>query len=237
MATEDQVSPIPRARAVSCQACRRWRWAIIRTDVRGAPLRVCQRGQAGKHVLNASFSHIGPEADGGRTGCFTLDRWGNFLSKVCSHNENPDRYAAAICIRVRSDGLFADILLAKAAACPCCETLSGPQMLSGCYEVFVERLLLFLLGCLLGCLFCLLRFLGHVALRDPKNWFNASRVSTRMNSEYTTIAKLILPASKRVNERHAVATCDRAKHSRDARPLSLIGLVVRWTIMNVRARD
>jgi hypothetical protein len=47
-----------------------------------------------------------PEADGGRTGCFTLDRWGDFLSKVCSHNEKPDHYAAAICIRVRSDGLL-----------------------------------------------------------------------------------------------------------------------------------
>jgi hypothetical protein len=89
-----------------------------------------------------------------------------FPPKVYSHNENPDRYAAAICIRVQADVCCADILPAKAAASPCCETRSGPQMLSGCY--FVEPLLLFLLGCLLGCLLCLLRFLGHVALRDPK---------------------------------------------------------------------
>ena len=88
-------------------------------------------------------------------------------------------------------------------------------MLSGCYEVFVERLLLFLLGCLL-CLLSLLRFLGHVALRGPKSWFNASRQSTCMHSEYTTIAKLIRLASKRVNDRHAVASCDRTKPSRDA---------------------
>ena len=30
---------------------------------------------------------------------------------------------------------------------------------------------------------------GHVALRDPKNWLNASRPSTRTDSEYTTITK------------------------------------------------
>jgi len=60
---------------------------------------------------------------------------------------------------------FADILWAKAGACPCCERRNGPQMLSGCYEIFVERLLLFLLGFL--CLLCLLRFLGHVTLRGP----------------------------------------------------------------------
>jgi hypothetical protein len=29
-----------------------------------------------------------------------------FLAKVCSHSEKPDRYAAAICIRVRPDGLL-----------------------------------------------------------------------------------------------------------------------------------
>jgi hypothetical protein len=29
-----------------------------------------------------------------------------FLAKVCSHNEKPDRYAAAICIRVRPDCLL-----------------------------------------------------------------------------------------------------------------------------------
>ena len=38
-------------------------------------------------------------------------------------------------------------------------------MISGCYVAFAERLLLFLLA---GLLLCLLRFLGHVALRDPQ---------------------------------------------------------------------
>jgi hypothetical protein len=83
----------------------------------------------------------------------------------------------------------------------------GPQTLSGGHKVFVERLLLFLLGCLL---LCLLRFLGHVALHDPQGWFNASRRSTRMHSEYTTIAKLILRASKKVSARHSVATTAKA---------------------------
>src|SRR5258705_11517634 len=72
---------------------------------------------------------------------------------------------------------------------------------------FVERLLLFLLGRLLGCLLCLLRFLGHVALHHPKSCLNAGRPSTCMHSEYTIILKLIPRASKRVNDGHAVATC------------------------------
>src|SRR5207253_4225398 len=80
---------------------------------------------------------------------------------------------------------------------------------------FVERLLLFL-GCLL-CLLCLLRFLGHVALRDPKSWLDASRQSACIDSEYTIVAKLILRASKRVNDHRTVATCNRTKPSPDAR--------------------
>src|SRR5881396_2397642 len=80
---------------------------------------------------------------------------------------------------------------------------------------FAERLLLFLLGCLL-CLLCFLRFLGHVALRDPKSWLNASRPSTCMHSPYTTIENLILRVSKKVNDRRAVATTAkrRASHRR-----------------------
>jgi hypothetical protein len=64
---------------------------------------------------------------------------------------------------------------------------------------FQSRLLLFLLGCL--CLFCLLRFLGHLPLRVPQVWLNASQHSACIRSAYTTIAKLIPLASKKVNER------------------------------------
>ena len=77
---------------------------------------------------------------------------------------------------------------------------------------FVERLLFFLLDCLL----CLLRFLGHVALRDPKSWLDASRQSTCIDSDYTTIAKLILRASKKVNDRHRRDLRPRTKPSRAA---------------------
>jgi hypothetical protein len=76
---------------------------------------------------------------------------------------------------------------------------------------FAERLLLFLLSCLL----CL-RLLGHVALRDPQSWLSASRQSTCIHSDFTTIATLILRASEMVNDRHTVATCDRTRPSRDA---------------------
>jgi hypothetical protein len=81
--------------------------------------------------------------------------------------------------------------------------------------MFSSNLLLFLLGCLL-CLLRFLRFLGHVDLRDPQSWLNASRPSTCIHSEYTTIAKLILHASNKVNDGHTVATRDRTKSSRDA---------------------
>jgi hypothetical protein len=84
-----------------------------------------------------------------------------------SPNEKPNRYATAICIMVRSDCLLLDTLSAKAAACPGAKGRNGPQTLSGCRQVFAERLFLFLLGCLL-CLLSLLRFLGHVALRGPQ---------------------------------------------------------------------
>jgi hypothetical protein len=67
------------------------------------------------------------------------------------------------------------------------------------------RLLLFLLSCLLR-LLCLLRFLGHVALRDPQSWLIASRHSTCKQSDYTTISKLKFLASNKVNERHIFAT-------------------------------
>ena len=49
------------------------------------------------------------------------------------------------------------------------------QTLSGCHDFFVERLLLFLLGCFL-CFLRLLCFLGHIILRDPQSWINAGHL-------------------------------------------------------------
>jgi hypothetical protein len=57
--------------------------------------------------------------------------------------------------------------------------------------------------------FAFFAFLAMLPSVIPKVDSNASRVSTCTNSEYTTIAKLILRVSKRVNDRHTVATCDR----------------------------
>ena len=103
------------------------------------------------------------------------------LRSIFLQQESPDRYAAAVCIAIRSD-CYADILKAEAATCPRCEGAAGLlQTLSGCHDVFVERLLLFLLGCFL-CLLRLLRFLGHVALRDPQNWINASHLACIQNT-------------------------------------------------------
>ena len=88
---------------------------------------------------------------------------------------SPDRYAAAICIAIRSD-CYADALKAEAAIRPCCEGAAGLlQTLSGFRDVFVNGLLLFLLDCFL-CFLRLLRFLGHVALHDPQSWTNANHL-------------------------------------------------------------
>jgi len=71
------------------------------------------------------------------------------------------------CTRSGPTVVTPDNLSARPAACPRCEARNGLQMLSGSYEVSVERLLLFLFRWLL---LCLLRFLGHVALRDPQKF-------------------------------------------------------------------
>jgi hypothetical protein len=87
-------------------------------------------------------------------------------------NEKPDRYAAAICIRVRRDGFAARIFCWRSCRLSVLKGGTGLRR----YPDFMRfrRLLLFLLGCLL-CFLCLLRFLGHVPLRGPWSLLNASR--------------------------------------------------------------
>src|SRR3954454_23152212 len=63
----------------------------------------------------------------------------------------------------------------------------------------VERLLLFLLSRLLG-LLCLLRFLRHVTLRPSQKLVQCKSTSTCIDAEYTTFAKFIVRASKKVND-------------------------------------
>jgi hypothetical protein len=50
--------------------------------------------------------------------------------------KNPDRYAAAICIRVRPDCLFRGYSVDEICACPYCEGHNGPQTLSGTLRGF-----------------------------------------------------------------------------------------------------
>ena len=69
--------------------------------------------------------------------------WQYFKRRSVRTVKNPDRYAAAICIRVRPDCLFRGYSVGEICACPCCEGHTGPWTLSVCYEVFAERLLLF----------------------------------------------------------------------------------------------
>jgi hypothetical protein len=62
--------------------------------------------------------------------------------------------------------------------------------------------------------FAFLAFLAMLPSVIPK-LFNASR-TRHAKTEYTTIAKLILRASKKVNGGHAVARCGWANLSHDA---------------------
>jgi hypothetical protein len=64
--------------------------------------------------------------------------------------------------------------------------------------------------------FAFFAFLAMLPSVIPKSWLNASRPSTCIHSEYTTIAKWILHASKKVNDGHTVAPCDLTTPSRDA---------------------
>jgi hypothetical protein len=65
--------------------------------------------------------------------------------------------------------------------------------------------LLLLFAALLLCL-RLLRFLGHVALRDPKKLVQCKSSIDMHLQEYTTIAKLIRQLAKKVNDGHSLAT-------------------------------
>ena len=55
--------------------------------------------------------------------------------------------------------------------------------------------------------FAFFAFLATLPSTIPRFRFNASRPSTCIDTEYTTIAKLILRASKKVNGGHTVARC------------------------------
>ena len=54
------------------------------------------------------------------------------FDQVARSYEKPDRYAAAICIKVRSDCSLRGYSATKAVADPCYEGRNGPQTLSEC---------------------------------------------------------------------------------------------------------
>jgi hypothetical protein len=76
-------------------------------------------------------------------------------------NEKPDLYAAAICIKVRSDHLVAR--LPPVCSVPAIRR-TGRRREPSAPKVSFARLLLLFGGLFLRCLFRLLRFFGHVTL-------------------------------------------------------------------------
>jgi hypothetical protein len=54
--------------------------------------------------------------------------------RLLKSQRKPDRYAAAICIRVRPDGLLFEYSVGESCRCPGCEERNGLQMLSGPME-------------------------------------------------------------------------------------------------------
>jgi hypothetical protein len=79
-------------------------------------------------------------------------------------------------------------------------------MLPDAMKLSSNRYFFFFLAVFLAVFFAFFAFLAMLPSVIPKSWFNAGRVSTCTNSEYTTITKLILRASKRVNDRRTVTT-------------------------------
>ena len=118
---------------------------------------------------------------------------------------------------------FADILSAKAGACPCCEGHNGPQTLSGTLRVFPGVYFFFLFDVFFAVFFAafavFFAFFAFFAMFPsviPKVGSMQNRHSICIHSDYTIIAKLIPRASNRVNGRRTVATCGRARRLRDA---------------------
>ena len=85
-----------------------------------------------------------------------------------SLNEKADLYAAAICIKVRSDCSLRGCSATKAAADPCCEGRNGPQTLSEFYEVSSNDYFFFFLAVFLAVFFAFFAFLAMLPSIFPK---------------------------------------------------------------------
>ena len=128
-----------------------------------------------------------------------------FPAKVYSHNENPDRYAAAICIRVRADVCCADILSAKLPPVHVAKRLADLRLYPDA-SFLLNRYFFFFLAVFLAVFFAFFAFLAMLPSVIPKVASMQVGYRRALNSQYTTIAKLILRPSKRVNDRHTVTT-------------------------------
>jgi hypothetical protein len=125
--------------------------------------------------------------------------------------KNPDRYAAAICIRVRPDHLFRGYSVgnsAPARAAKGITDLRRYRMLRGLSPNGYFFLPLDVFFAVFLAAFAVFAFFAFLAMFASASWLNANRPSTCMDSEYTIIAKLIPRASKTVNDGHTVATCE-----------------------------
>jgi hypothetical protein len=131
--------------------------------------------------------------------------------------ESPDRYAAAFCIAIRSD-CYADILRAEAASCPCCEGAAGFRRYPDAMKSSSNGYFFFFFVVFFA-FFDFFAFLAMLPSVIPKVGL-MQVISTCMHSKYTTIAKLILNASKKVNDRRAVATTTKS-----------LGLAVEQTVL------
>ena len=98
--------------------------------------------------------------------------------------------------------------------------VTDPQSLSGRLEILAERYFFFFFLVVFFAFFAFFAFLAMLPSVVPKKVASCKSTSTCMHSEYTMIAKLISHTSKKVNERHAVATSDRrtscVTHAHDA---------------------
>ena len=105
----------------------------------------------------------------------------------------------------------ADNLSSKAGACARYEWRSGPQPLSGRYEVLSNSYFFFFLADFF--FFAFFAFLAMLPSVTPK-LAQCKSTSTCIHSEYTTISKLIPSASNKVNDRHIVAACGTGRSCR-----------------------
>jgi hypothetical protein len=117
--------------------------------------------------------------------------------------KNPDRYAAAICIRVRPDCLFRGILSARSASVRAAKGITDLRRYPDVMSFSLNVYFFFLFDVFLAVFFAF-AFLAILPSVTPKV-AQCKSTSTCIRSDYAIIAKLILRASKRVNDRHILA--------------------------------